>query len=221
MLATNDDQQIPRGDAGSSTPPTILLTPEASVGARKYGEEDDIPVQISCVEMSGDCQEGGGVETDRNVKEGTATPPVVRLSSRQNISSDDKMIFVSKTKQEEKGKRRNTMDDRRMEPCRHDKAGVCHIHGEGAKWRWRADPRVKILADGRRQFVKGKKYFWDCDVTPGSNRRLTQTRLSFDRKTTNPVNPDIDDTSNKQGDLGAEFRGAELEPVRENYWRSN
>ena len=206
LLAINDGQQIPGGDAGSSTPPTILLTPEASVGASKCGEEDDIPVQISCVEMPGDCQGGGGVETDRNVMTGTATPPVIRLSSRQKISSDDKMIFVSKTKQEERGKRRNTMDDRLMGPCKHDKDGVCNIHGGGAKWRWRPDPRVEIQPDGRKKFVKGKEYFWACDVTPGRNRRVSQTRLSFvsDRKTTIPVNPDRDDTSDKQGDLGAD-----------------
>ena len=204
LLATNDDQQIPGGEAVSSTPPTMLLTPDASVGASKCGEEDDIPVKISCVEMPGDCQGGGGVETDRNVMTGTATPPVIRLSSRQKISSDDKMIFVSKTKQEERGVRRNTMDDRLMGPCRHDKDGVCNIHGGGAKWRWRPDPRVEIQPDGRRKFVKGKEYFWACDVTPGRNRRVTQTRLSFvsDRKTTIPVNPDRDDTSDKQGDLG-------------------
>ena len=53
-----------------------------------------------------------------------------------------------------------------MEPCRHDKDGVCHQHGEGAKWRWKSDPRVEIGADGRKKFVKGKNYFWASDVTP-------------------------------------------------------
>ena len=62
-----------------------------------------------------------------------------------------------------------------------------------------------IGEDGRRTVVKGKKYFWACDVASGGTRRLTQTRLSYVSvtKTTIPENPDIDDTSNKQGDLGA------------------
>ena len=80
------------------------------------------------------------MKTDRMIDEEASTPPDVRLSSRQKISYDKK-IFVSKTKQEEKERRGSTKDDRKMEPCRHDKDGVCHQHGGGAKWKWKPDPR--------------------------------------------------------------------------------
>ena len=61
--------------------------------------------------------------------------------------------------------------------CSHTRAGVCCLHGEGAKWRWRPIPphRRTIGPDGK---IKKKKYFWQCDLS-SRGRALRQSRISW------------------------------------------
>ena len=64
-----------------------------------------------------------------------------------------------------------------QQTCSHTRAGVCCVHGEGAKWRWRPIPphRRTIGPDGK---IKKREYFWQCDL----NRRgkvLRQSRISL------------------------------------------
>ena len=63
--------------------------------------------------------------------------------------------------------------------CVHTKDGTCHIHGPGAKWRWRPIPpnQRTVGPDGK---VRKRVYFWSCEVGSGG-RNLRQAKLTFRR----------------------------------------
>ena len=66
-----------------------------------------------------------------------------------------------------------------QQTCSHTRAGVCCLHGEGAKWRWKPiPPHLRTIGpDGK---VKKREYFWQCDLS-SRGRVLRQSRLSLGR----------------------------------------
>ena len=84
--------------------------------------------------------------------------------------------------------------------CTYTKKGVCTNHGEGAIRKWKPTRTVVVDADGVETVVKGREYFWKCDLD-ANMRKVKQTTLSF-LKTTPGINTTMNDTEQRGGRFG-------------------
>ena len=64
--------------------------------------------------------------------------------------------------------------------CSHTREGVCCVHGEGAKWRWRPIP-IHRRTPGPDGKIKKREYFWQCDLNR-NGKVMRQSKISLGQK---------------------------------------
>ena len=84
--------------------------------------------------------------------------------------------------------------------CVYNKKGRCKEHGDGARKIMKPIITTEEGPDGKVIRKLTKKQSWRCDLGPNGDKKLTQTRLSFDRTPLRVNRVDGGDT--QQGNLG-------------------
>ena len=102
---------------------------------------------------------------------------------------------------------REMLDKKRMS-CKHDKKGVCDLHGEGASRHWKPAGVTHVWEGGRRISKVIRAYSYRCDLDLEGKKKLRQSKLSFGKTTlkiTQPQKPkdnENDGNDTTKGHLG-------------------